>query len=464
MGSLLARFLAGGLAGLAAWVVMEPAAPKSLAGDWDTWERTFMLVYGAFIGLVIGGYDGFTRGGKVHFFRGLSLGAVLGAIGGTLGDGMGGRIVETVFGKSVFLGTNIAMAIPARILVFTLLGACLGVAIGLSSLTGKRVIQGAVGGAIGGAIGGASFDIIGVIFGAFILTAQGQTSGEVGGPSRAVSFTLIAAMIALFIGLVERLSRSAWLRLNLGRNEGKEWSIDSPQTFIGRREGATVPLLGDPNVAPIHASIQKQGGQYILNDAGSPIGTFVNGQRVQQVVLAPGSMIQIGSFTLQFLIKGIPAPVFSPEMAMRAQGAYPRQPMVNQAPMPQPMPQAMPQPMQPMPQPMNPAANRTVAYGSSPVASPTMSLVVLDGPMAGQRVPVAGAVEIGREAAGIRLASDTSASRRHASVTASFSGVQLQDLGSTNGTFLNGQRVQSADARPGDVIKVGSTSFRVEAG
>jgi len=60
------------------------------------------------------------------------------------------------------------------------------------------------------------------------------------------------------------------------------------------------------------------------------------------------------------------------------------------------------------------------------------------------------------------MAYDSQASRRHASVTPLPTGVALTDLGSTNGTFLNGQRVQTASARFGDTIKIGGTTFRVE--
>jgi pSer/pThr/pTyr-binding forkhead associated (FHA) protein len=40
---------------------------------------------------------------------------------------------------------------------------------------------------------------------------------------------------------------------------------------------------------------------------------------------------------------------------------------------------------------------------------------------------------------------------------------QVVDLGSTNGTFLNGNRVQASPLRAGDVIRVGATDFRFEA-
>ena len=152
-------------------------------------------------------------------------------------------------------------------------------------------------------------------------------------------------------------------------------------------------------------------------------------------------------------------------------------------PMPQPgygMPtQAMPSqpppgygmPTQMMPQqPQMPTGQPTVAFPSSPNAQPLTpnpsigapTLVAMDGPYAGQRFPVNGMIEIGREASGIALMGDANASRRHASVSPGVGGVQVADLGSTNGTYVDGARITTATARAGSLIRVGSTTFRVE--
>jgi len=251
MGSVILKFLTGGIAGLFVWMVMEPSAPKDIASaGWGRWEGTFILLLGAVIGLAVGGLEGYTRGGKVHTVRGLVLGLVLGALGASIGSSLGSIFVNATFGGTVFYSKSIVERVPARIIAFVPIGMFLGAAIGASSLTVKRAVQGFIGGAIGAAIGGISFDIVSGLVGQAILRARGQEAGEIGTPARALTAILMGAMIALFIGLVERFSRSAWLRLSLGRNEGKEWSIDGPQTFIGRSESAQVPLFGDANVAP----------------------------------------------------------------------------------------------------------------------------------------------------------------------------------------------------------------------
>jgi hypothetical protein len=62
------------------------------------------------------------------------------------------------------------------------------------------------------------------------------------------------------------------------------------------------------------------------------------------------------------------------------------------------------------------------------------------------------------------MISDGNTSRHHAEIHRSGSGFVINDLGSTNGTFLNGERL-SGDRRinDGDIITVGSVSLRFEA-
>ncbi|HTR22183.1 MAG TPA: adenylate/guanylate cyclase domain-containing protein [Gemmatimonadales bacterium] len=56
---------------------------------------------------------------------------------------------------------------------------------------------------------------------------------------------------------------------------------------------------------------------------------------------------------------------------------------------------------------------------------------------------------------------DPTISRRHAEITPTATGVRVKDLGSSNGTFLNGARVSEADAAANDVVTFGKVAFRV---
>ena len=63
----------------------------------------------------------------------------------------------------------------------------------------------------------------------------------------------------------------------------------------------------------------------------------------------------------------------------------------------------------------------------------------------------------------VRLDSDDYASANHARVEPRRDGVWIEDVGSTNGTFVNGVRLSRArKLAPGDLVRVGDTDLRFE--
>jgi pSer/pThr/pTyr-binding forkhead associated (FHA) protein len=82
----------------------------------------------------------------------------------------------------------------------------------------------------------------------------------------------------------------------------------------------------------------------------------------------------------------------------------------------------------------------------------------------GATIEVKSATTVGRNAdSGIRLGRDEFASAQHARIEPRPDGMWIDDLGSTNGTFVNGARVQSARAlRSGDVVRIGETELRLQ--
>ena len=91
------------------------------------------------------------------------------------------------------------------------------------------------------------------------------------------------------------------------------------------------------------------------------------------------------------------------------------------------------------------------------VASPTLErgeLLVFREPVVVGRAPDCG----------LRLDDDEFASSHHARITPADNGLWIEDLGSTNGTFVNAARVTtSRQLLSGDLVKVGESELRVEA-
>ena len=71
------------------------------------------------------------------------------------------------------------------------------------------------------------------------------------------------------------------------------------------------------------------------------------------------------------------------------------------------------------------------------------------------------ALTVGRALSSDVALLDPTVSRRHASLVADESGIELNDLGSSNGTFVNGERVEHARIAAGDVLTFGKLSFNV---
>jgi len=88
--------------------------------------------------------------------------------------------------------------------------------------------------------------------------------------------------------------------------------------------------------------------------------------------------------------------------------------------------------------------------------------VVKTGPEAGRRVELGVEVVIGRQDADLVLR-DPEVSRRHAVLRRSGESVVIEDLDSTNGTFVKGERIRRPiTVGPGDQVRIGRTTLEIE--
>lgn len=84
------------------------------------------------------------------------------------------------------------------------------------------------------------------------------------------------------------------------------------------------------------------------------------------------------------------------------------------------------------------------------------------GPLAGHQVEVTSVLVLGREAADLVI-EDPQVSRRHASVRPAGDSLEIEDLGSLNGTWVNGARLTGkVRLALGDQVRVGDSFFEVE--
>ena len=87
--------------------------------------------------------------------------------------------------------------------------------------------------------------------------------------------------------------------------ERRSFSLSREMTVLGRRQDCDLMIpLGE--ISRKHCRFIKEGGILRLEDLGSSNGTFCNGRRIQEAVLAAGDTIQVGPVTFVLQKDGIP--------------------------------------------------------------------------------------------------------------------------------------------------------------
>jgi hypothetical protein len=161
----------------------------------------------------------------------------------------------------------------------------------------RKLLNGIIGGTLGGLLGGLLYRLLRDTWQDLF---KDKDEAMLWSPS-AIGFVLLAACIGLLIGLAQVILKEAWIRVEAGFRRGRELILSKPETTIGRAESCDLGLFGDPNVERLHARIVRQGGRFLITDAESSSGTYVNDQRVfKPTPLHSGDAIRLGSCILRF--------------------------------------------------------------------------------------------------------------------------------------------------------------------
>ncbi|HUS31509.1 MAG TPA: FHA domain-containing protein [Kofleriaceae bacterium] len=174
--------------------------------------------------------------------------------------------------------------------------ACIGCATGLGMniirSTKTQLRNSVIGGALGGALGGLFFDPIDRWWKASMF--------EGGDMSRLVGLVAVGLSIGIFVALVERLGRDAWLRVRTGPLAGKSFILYKTPTILGSSPQSDVYLFKDAEIDASHAQVHRVGTVYEIEDMSSRMGTSVGGNKVRRRRLVSGDQIIIGSTILDF--------------------------------------------------------------------------------------------------------------------------------------------------------------------
>ena len=191
-----------------------------------------------------------------------------------------------------------------------------------------------------------------------------------------------------------------------GSVRGTNAAVDDVLTIgSGPENGILIPSR---TVSRRHAQIIKSGTEYFVEDLGSRNGTFLNGQRVQRFPIRHLDVLSIGPDTdLIFLETGTAPAVSQPSESLRS----------------------------------------TIEWVDGPLAGRVQEFA------AGRRLILGRSVDLPLEAISLR----------HAALTIADGGATVEDLGSTNGTFVNGKPISKATIlADGDEVSLANlVRFRV---
>jgi len=175
-------------------------------------------------------------------------------------------------------------------------------------------------------------------------------------------------------------------------------------------------------IAPVHCELSLQGAGVTLRIPDPSLPITLNGKPVQGVMaLRSNDMLGIGSVQARFVVVEVARGRSAPE------------------------------------------ADADSGATRLRMAVPKFVLRGVSGSAFGKNYPVPSQMVIGRAPeCEISIASDE-ISRRHAQVKPVADGLAVEDLGSSNGTFINGQRVEKGVLKPGDELRLDTVRFMLVA-
>jgi hypothetical protein len=158
----------------------------------------------------------------------------------------------------------------------------------------RKVRNGVLGGMLGGLIGTALYWALRLGLTTILKRDDLLSSGAWG-------FVALGLCIGLFIGLAQVIFKEAWVRVEEGFRSGRELILSKDEVTIGRAESCDIGLFGDAGIERTHARILLKNHRYLLADAGTEGGTYLNDQRVAQpTLLRDGDVIRLGKSRLRF--------------------------------------------------------------------------------------------------------------------------------------------------------------------
>jgi len=197
-------------------------------------------------------------------------------------------------------------------------------------------------------------------------------------------------------------------------------ALEAPGKTIG--SGAVNDIvIKEAGVSSFHADLQVDGDDIIITDVNTETGTLVNGDKiVGPVILKVGDQIAVAGVELEIIDAEDSDPMEGKTLVL--------------------------------------SGTALLELGSG-----GWSLVADSGPEKGQVIPVMEKIIIGRALECDISILEPGLSRKHAELDVIGDELILEDLGSSNGTFVNGEKIGKISLDEGDVMQFDKVKFIVRA-
>jgi ABC-type multidrug transport system ATPase subunit/pSer/pThr/pTyr-binding forkhead associated (FHA) protein len=224
-----------------------------------------------------------------------------------------------------------------------------------------------------------------------------------------------------------------------GSQRGREYRLTDRVTTIGRGINNDI-VISDPQTSRRHLEIVRENGIYTALDSGSANGFYVNETQTKRATLKDGDVITIGLVQMAYRTTAGAAPVQAPAATQGAPELPPTAMLQSGA-----VPQVIPPPGSPV--------------TATPRVYDERSLEQID-------LKVRQLTSLGREHTSNDVVLDNpQVSRRHAQIINQGGNFTVSDLRSTNGTYVNGNRISTPTVlNDGDLMNIGPYRFMFSQG
>lgn len=205
------------------------------------------------------------------------------------------------------------------------------------------------------------------------------------------------------------------LRIEFKDGRADPVMLAPPGRTIGKGDANDI-VIDEDGVNGFHADIKVEGDEVSITDIRSAAGTLVNGEKITVTTpLKAGDIISVQGVELEVVEDG------------------------------------------------DGNTKTLVLSGTAlmELGSGGWSLIADSGPEKGQIIPIMDRTEIGRALECDISILEPALSRKHAELELTDDGLLIRDLGSVNGTFVNGEKVDEVSLNDGDVLAFGRIKFIV---